>query len=71
MSSSKPRLRAIAVAEPGELALCNGCFYRPGFTCNSDSGPGTLAPARCYNYDGNGLPVIFKEVPSVPIRNPA
>lgn len=72
MSKSKPVLRAVLL--PSErLALCSGCYFDTpgGFTCNVGDAAGVAAPAKCCNFHGNGEYVIFKEVQSDPVRNPA
>ena len=73
MPKSKPVLRAVRVSSSG-LDLCTGCYFHTpeGFTCNGgDESLGTLAPAQCCNFNGNGESVIFREMAREPIRNPA
>lgn len=66
MSSSKLRLRAVPAEMSAGVPLCSGCrLLDPVWDCVN------ARPTSCCNYDGNGQYVIFKEVQSVPVRNPA
>lgn len=72
MSNSKPVLRAVSV--PSEAtATCAGCYFNTpeGFTCKAEDTAAALAPAKCCNFNGNGEYVIFKEVASATVCNPA
>lgn len=66
MASSKLRLRAVPAEMSAGVPMCSGCrLFYPEWDCAE------ARPAACCNYDGDGQYIIFQEVQSVPVRNPA